>query len=247
MTPAGVETFVPQSIKPYLTYSVALHIFAAAAALKFAAGFSGAPSQIYNIDFVGPSATIQSIAVQEAAAPTATTAPQPSAEVKPPPENSDFDEFGRRKHKLFVLPRPSLLKGFQAQKEEPATEEVPADKPAPTASASAASGSGGGGAPGAGIATDMPNFPYPWYISQVRSALWNQWSSRMPKVTGQCVIVFSIRPNGTVVDMRAEESSGDGAFDLTAMSAVQDAAHFPALPKGFKEHFLKVHITLRSQ
>lgn len=247
MTHGGVETFVPQSIKPYLTYSVALHVLGAVAALRLAAGFAVAPSQVYNIDFVGPSATIQSMSVQEAAAPTATTAPQTAAEVKPPPENSDFDEFGRRKHKRFVLPRPSLLKGFQSFKEEPAAEEAPAEKSAPTASASSASGAGGGGAPGAGIATDMPNFPYPWYISQVRSALWNMWSSRMPKVTGQCVIVFSIRPNGTVVDMRAEESSGDSSFDLTAMSAVQDAAPFPGLPKGFHEPFLKVHITLRSQ
>lgn len=241
----GVSGLVPQSIKPYLTYSVAAHALAAVAALRLMSGLSSKPSQVYMIDFVGPSATIQSITAESEtakSAPAATVAPAAT------PESSEFDEFGRRnRHKPFVLPRPSLLRGFQAPEEKPVQETAPAAAtPAPTASASAPSGSGGG-SPGAGIATDMPNFPYPWYISQVRASLWNLWSSRMPKESGQCVIEFSILPNGGIVDLRTEESSGDATFDLTAMSAVQDAAPFPGLPKAFKEPFLKIHVTLKSQ
>jgi TonB family protein len=239
----GVSGLVPQSIKPYLTYSVAAHALAAVAALRLLSGISSQPSQVYTIDFVGPSATIQSITAESEtakSAPTATAAPAASAQA------AEFDEFGRRnRHKPFVLPRPSLLRGFQAQEEKPAPETAMVS--APPAPTSTSVPSGAGGPPSAGIATDMPNFPYPWYISQVRASLWNLWSSRMPKGAGQCVIVFSILPNGGIVDLRTEDSSGDANFDLTAMSAVQDAAPFPGLPKAFKEPFLKIHVTLKSQ
>jgi len=241
----GVSRFVPEELKPFLTYSAGLHVAVAIVAFRFLSSASVKPGQIYTIDFVGPSAMVQSGASAQAEKTTAVAA----VESKPAPD-TQFDEFGRRKKgKQFVLPRPSLLKGFQAnapEKEEPTTTASKASDTAPAAGASAADG-GGGGPPGAGIETDMPNFPYPWYISQVRGALWNMWSSRMPKTPGQCVIVFSILPNGTVVDMRAEESSGDSSFDLTAQSAVQDATPFPALPRGFNAPFLKIHVTLKSQ
>jgi TonB family protein len=42
-------------------------------------------------------------------------------------------------------------------------------------------------------------------------------------------------------------SSGDSAFDAAAVESVQAAAPFPALPSGFGEPFLKVHLTLRSE
>jgi TonB family protein len=92
----------------------------------------------------------------------------------------------------------------------------------------------------------MPNFPYPWYISQVRANLWNQWSSRMPAEEGLAVVVFTIMPDGSLVDIRIEESSGDPNFDLAAMASARDAGPFPPLPTGFDEAFLKVHVTLKS-
>src|SRR5207249_3598959 len=187
-------------------YSVGLHFLAAVFLLRMLSGAAVKPGQVYTIDFVGPSAMVQAHAESEAekSAPTAA-----AAENGKPPPDSQFDEFGRRKNrKTFVLPRPSLMRGFQAQdKEQQQQTESRSNTQAPAAGASAPDG-GGGGPAGAGIETDMPNFPYPWYISQVRAALWNQWSARMPKEQGSCVVVFSILPNGTIVDLRAEESSG---------------------------------------
>jgi protein TonB len=81
----------------------------------------------------------------------------------------------------------------------------------------------------------------------VRAALWNQWSARMPRQGGESVTGFAILPSGEIVDLRTEESSGDSAFDLAALSAVQDAGPFPPLPRGFKEPFLKIHVTLKSR
>ena len=79
----------------------------------------------------------------------------------------------------------------------------------------------------------MPNFPYPWYITQVRVSLWNQWTKSMSSFHGDCTIIFSIMPNGSVVDVRTEDSSGDSAFDLAAASAAQDAAPFRLSRKVF--------------
>ena len=96
------------------------------------------------------------------------------------------------------------------------------------------------------MSADMPNFPYPWYIAQVRSALWAHWSQRMPHEKGGCTVVFTLLRNGAVTDLRTEDSSGDGSFDLAAMGAVQDAGPYPALPSGFPDPFLKIHVTLKS-
>ena len=215
-------------LKPYLTYSAAAHLGAAALVLALYGAAKAKSTTVYMIDFVGPSAAILS-AQSEAAA--AARGPAPALQPQ-----SEADEFSRSRHKGAPLPRPSLLRGWS----EPKAEEKPA-APASPPPADA-------GAPGqAGIATDLPNFPYPWYISQIRQMLWEQWSSRMPKGAGECVVVFSLLPNGRFVDLRTEESSGDPAFDLAALSSVQDGAPYPPLPRGFKEPFLKIHLTLKSR
>jgi protein TonB len=68
----------------------------------------------------------------------------------------------------------------------------------------------------------------------------------MPKTGGECVVVFSLLLNGSLTDLRIEQSSGDSPFDLAALSAVQDAAPFPPLPQDFREPFLKIHVTLKA-
>ncbi len=222
----------------YLTGSFALHLGAVAAFAILSRAVTAPMNPVYTIDFVGPSAPIVS---QAGAAAPAAAAPAVAA-AKPQPLK-DFDEFGRRKRRKGApLPRPSLLRGLldKSKTAAPARESA---VPSPAAAAGT-----GAGPPGeAGVVTDMPNFPYPWYISQVRAALWSQWAARMPKEQGECVVVFALRPNGSIVDLRTEVSSGDASFDLTALAAAQDAAPFPPLPRGFKERFLKIHVTLRSQ
>ena len=223
------------NLKPYLSYSLAAHIGIAALALALYSAAKVNSTPVYMIDFVGPSATILSPQAETAAA---AIGPAPALQPQ-----TEVDEFARQRHKGAPLPRPSLLRGWS----EPVADEKPA-APAAAATQPATAGAPASGAPGqAGIATDMPNFPYPWYISQIRQVLWEQWSSRMPKGgASECVVVFSLLPNGRFADLRTEESSGDPAFDLAALSAVQDGAPYPPLPRGFKEPFLKIHLTLKS-
>ncbi len=224
----------PAGLRPYLTYSLGLHLGGAALALMLYRGVTAKPAAVYMIDFVGPSALIiDSAGLAQPGKPAAAPAPQ-----------SEAAEFATRRHRSAPLPRPSLLRGWH-EKRAPAAPQRAA---APASAARSSPGNGAqAGTPGqAGVATDLPNFPYPWYISQIRQILWNQWSARMPKDTGECVVVFTLLRNGGIVDLRTEESAGDSAFDLTALSAVQDGAPYPPLPRGFQDPFLKIHVTLKT-
>lgn len=243
---ARQEGVLAPALKPFLTYSLALHFALALGALRLL-GLAGTSvkNNVYTIDFVGGPAAV----ITSAGAPAAPAAPPAAAaqQAKPAPQ-AEFDEFGRRrgKHARFVLPRPSLLRGANARKTAALAPPAPSALSSDQAGAAASAAGPGAGGSGAGVSADMPNFPYPWYISRVRQMLWSQWQSRRVALPGECVIVFSLLRNGSVVDLRTESSSGDSAFDLAALAAVQDAAPYPPLPAGFKEPFLKVHVTLRS-
>lgn len=215
-----------KALQPYLTYSFAIHFTLAAAGFLIINRKSAPISPIYTIDFVGPSASV----ISRGAAPQAVPAASP-------PKAAPGEEFNLRRKPGAALPKPSLTRNQSAEIAEPAAREV----------SGKTSGGDSSQAPGAGIATDMPNFPYPWYISQIRAGLWNQWSAKMPKQAGQAVVVFTLLRSGKLVDLRIESSSGDSALDLAAQAAVQDSAPFPPLPKGFAEPFLKIHVTLKSK
>jgi len=231
------KTIVPADLKPYLRYSVFLH-----AAIGFAmalAFIKSAPrmSGVYTIDIVGPAPSIAENHGAAAAKPSAPAAVAKAA-AGHMEEQRKIREFGARRHSQEALPPPSLLEGYQ---------NVSAPKPAPSAAAPAEESAKPAGSPASGsVSMALSDFPYPWYISQIRMALWRQWSSRMPGGGGGSVVVFSILPDGNVTDLRTEESSGDAAFDLTALGAVKDAAPFPPLPVGFKKPFLTIHLTLTS-
>jgi len=230
------KTIVPADLKPYLRYSVFLH-----AAIGFAmalAFIKSAPrmSGVYTIDVVGPAPSVeenQGAAAAKRPAPAAMKASAGHME-----EQRKTREFSARRHREEALPPPSLLQGYKnVSPSKPAQEAAaPAEEPAQPA---------GSSAPGS-VSMTLSNFPYPWYISQIRMALWRQWSARMPGGGGSSVVVFSILPDGNITDLRTEESSGDAGFDLTALGAVKDAAPFPPLPTSFKKPFLTIHLTLTS-
>lgn len=224
-----------EALLPYLYRSFALHgvLFAG---LAFFGGRAAIQSdKVYTIDFVG-STSIQSVSAARSAGPAVE--PEPS---KPAPQ-SDPDDWasGHKSKGRYALPRPSLLKGWKD-----AAVTAPQKPSMSQGSQAGTPGMGSGG--DAGVATDMPNFPYPWYISQIRLMLFNEWQKRMPGGGGEGVVVFSIMRNGAPTDLRMESSSGDGSFDDAALASVQAASPFPALPSGFAEPFLKIHLTLRSQ
>lgn len=224
------------ALRPYLYRSFGAHA-ALLAGLAFFGGKAAVRSdKVYTIDFVG-SSSIQSAS---ASSPRAARA---EPEVARPAPQSDPDEWqaGKRKSRgAYALPRPSLLKGWKD-----AAVTAPQQPSMSQGSRAGTPGAGTGG--DAGVATDLPNFPYPWYISQIRLMLFNAWQKRMPGGGGEGVVTFSIMRNGAPTDLRMSASSGDAMFDAAAVESVQAAAPFPALPSGFGEPFLKIHLTLRSE
>lgn len=238
-----------EALKPYLARSVGLHLVAAAAALFFLSRGGRHADKVYMIDFVGgTSATIVSAGPSAAAAATKAASAPAKIERQADP---DAVAVKGRKHAPFVLPRPSLLRGSSADAAlSPAPNATLAGPGAAEETAkdlASGRGAGSGGGTGAGVATDLPNFPYPWYISQVRLMLWQAWQKRMPRLDAEGAVAFSILRDGSFTDLTVESSSGDSDFDRAALESVQAAAPFPALPSDFREPFLKIHLSLKSE
>jgi TonB family protein len=238
-----------ETLKPFLARSAGAHL-AAVAAFVFLIPHAGKKlDKVYMIDFVGGPTTIASagpsikeIARAAAAAPSAV-----AAQADP-----DAVAVKGKRHGPIALPRPSLLAGGGKEADRgqaPSANSSLAGPGSPSAAASAP-GTGAAGpsaSAGAGVSTDMPDFPYPWYISQVRMMLWQAWQRRMPRLDAEGTVGFSILPNGSFTDLSVESSSGDADFDAAALASVQAAAPFPALPSDFREKFLKIHLALKSE
>jgi len=224
-------------VRSYLLYSSSAH-FVLLAALFFAGQHSFNPKkqQAYYIDFIGPSSVVTMAkaadapgkadlpaAKQEASAVTAAkAAPRTAAKTAAKAEPPDEDDFSGG-----ALPKPSVLSG--------GAKLFETEQPAP---------GGGGGTP---LITDSANFPYPWYITQVREALWNSWTSRMPSAGSlRCTVRFSINREGDIKSVSVEKSSGNRLFDNAAESAAQAAAPFAPLPDDFFEDRLTVHVEFKA-
>jgi len=99
---------------------------------------------------------------------------------------------------------------------------------------------------GSGINTDS-DFPYPWYITQIRELLWEEWNKRMPTTNIlRCVIKFGIMRNGEIENIELEKSSGNRLFDRAAISAVESIKKFPPLPDDFFENKLNIHVEFKN-
>ncbi len=218
-------------MRAYLLYSSSAH-FVLLAALFFAGrnAMGAKKQQAYYIDFIGPSSVVTMAKAADApgrgevpaakAAPAAKTAGKTAAAAKAaPPDEDDFSGG--------ALPKPSVLSG--------GAKLFETEKPAP------------GGEGGSPLITDSANFPYPWYITQVREALWNSWTSRMPSAGSlRCTVRFSISREGDIKSVSVEQSSGNRLFDNAAESAAQAAAPFAPLPDDFFEDRLTVHVEFKA-
>ncbi|OGR80712.1 MAG: hypothetical protein A2107_03760 [Verrucomicrobia bacterium GWF2_62_7] len=211
-------------MRAYLFYSSSAHFLLLAALFLFArSSFAPKKEQAYYIDFIGPSKIVTM--EKAAAAEGADAVPQKEAQkAAAKPAAPDEDDFSGG-----ALPKPSIL-ASGAKLFDP---ETPKAAPA-----------GGGGTP---LVMDSANFPYPWYITQVREALWNAWTERMPSAGSlRCTVKFTIARDGSVRGVSIEKSAGNRLFDNAAESAVQAAAPFAPLPDDFYEDRLTVHVEFKA-
>ncbi|MBI3547950.1 MAG: TonB family protein [Elusimicrobia bacterium] len=235
-----ISAYLDEELKPYLKYSAGLHVAIAVAGLLLMNGHRSSTNETYRIDFIGPTAGISNREVLEAKSGGRAAKAEAAAD-KPSPMR-DPDAIVHKKK--GVLPRPSVLSTPGKPLKLDAPEE---SSPAEKESAKPGAEKGEGAAANADVAADMPNFPYPWYISQVRKSLWERWSRVMPEGRAEAMIEFSILRNGGLTDLRVESSSGEKSFDTIALGAVQAAAPFPPLPGAFHDNFLHVHVRFTSK
>lgn len=94
---------------------------------------------------------------------------------------------------------------------------------------------------GSRIGVENPDFTYGYYLDRLLSLIDAQWQRpNMGEV--KAVIHFQIGKDGSISDLRVAESSGYNSFDFAALRAVQSAAPFPPLPRGYKNDSLGVNL-----
>lgn len=213
-------------MRSYLIYSSSAHFLLLAVLFLFSRNvLQPRTDQAYYIDFIGPSkvVTMQKAALKEGPQEKAPAQQQKKAAAAPA-QPADPDDFSGG-----ALPKPSVLSGASKLFEEEKRE---------------AEASGENGTP---LVTDAANFPYPWYISQVREALWNAWTAKMPSAGSmRCTVRFTVTRSGAVKGIAVEKSSGNRLFDYAAETSVESAAPFPRLPDDFYEDKLTVHVEFKA-
>ncbi|MBI5597807.1 MAG: TonB family protein [Elusimicrobia bacterium] len=241
MSYAGVPEAPPMA--PFLKRSAAFHAVLLAAAV-IVPGRSGAPpQQVYRIDFIGGSDAIMNR--RAGGAPPEAAAPEPAA--AKPEKQKDPDSFNL-KPSFKPLPKPSFLDAARPDRAPklPALKPTFIGPPSGAAAPAAAQGAGGSGAGIGSVSADMPDFPYPWYLTSLRQKLWDRWSGNMPAFPGEALVMFTILRDGSLVDVRVEQTSGERALDSAAVAAVRASGPLPPLPPAFREKFLTVHVQFKS-
>lgn len=234
-------------LNKYTAISGGLHVLAALLLLLVLSPSAKKASATYTIDFIGSGKVIATTGQETSAPKAAVQAPAPAKEAEVKKEE----------------PKPA--KKAYAAKEEISTKKQPAKKaastPAPKAEPLSAPSvleedsveKGGesskeGEFEGGNIQTDFANFPYPWYITQVRNSLWIEWEKRRPAgSTLAALVTFAIARDGKVKDLKVERKSGDDTFDFAASSAVINAGPFAPLPMYYEKDELTVSVEFKQE
>jgi protein TonB len=126
----------------------------------------------------------------------------------------------------------------------PATEEE--REPSPKTASQAAPAPGETPSTGTDVATiKTPGlaFPYPEYLRNIVTQVYQRWDRGSAKQNNFAEISFLILRDGTVRDIRFVTRSGSFAFDLDAQGAIESAGNsraFGQLPDGYENDVLPV-------
>ncbi len=231
----------------YFLASGGLHVMGALLLILLLAPSAKKVQATYTIDFIG-SGKVQAVTGQEyskglAQAKTTVQAPQPAQEatVKEPPKSSK--KAYAAKTEISTKPDPKS----KSQKETPLAAPSILDESS-SENASAVAASKEGEFEGGNIQTDFANFPYPWYITQVRNSLWIEWERRRPAgSTLSALVTFSIARDGKIKNLKVEKSSGDDSYDFAATSAVINVGQFAPLPMYYEKDELSVTVEFKQE
>ena len=99
----------------------------------------------------------------------------------------------------------------------------------------------GGGVSSGSAFTDYANFCCPAYLNQMAELIKRNWNQSQG-ASGQVQMKFTIRRDGSVVDVAVEKPSNISFLDLESQRAILKTATLPPLPREFTESTLTVHL-----
>jgi TonB family protein len=103
-----------------------------------------------------------------------------------------------------------------------------------------------GGGAGSGSTLDVANFCCPDYLIQMVDRIRSNWVQRA-EVPGANIVKFTIRRDGTLVDITLEKSSGYQNLDLSSQRALFVTKTLNPLPAQFPNATLTVHLNFEYQ
>ena len=221
----------------YLVYSFGVHALAFLCVVLLTAPGTQKPNATYTIDFIG-TGKVQTVTVPASSAKTDIKNPAPAKEAVAQPE-----------------PAKTPAKKAYVSKQEISTKKETKKPAAPLAAPSileeetqSAPAAQEGEFNGGNITADFANFPYPWYITQVRNSLWIEWEKRRPAGNNLSALVsFAIARDGKIKNLKVERSSQDDTFDFAASSAVINAGPFAPLPMYYEKDELTVSVEFKQE
>jgi outer membrane biosynthesis protein TonB len=166
------------------------------------------------------------MAKPEMVVPVKTAKPEPKSAAKPEPKQETQQLRGR--------------------KPTQGTEVKPGDAKVETHGAAIPFGGLATGGGGAGAAyTDYANFCCPEYLKTVTDLIRKNWNMRQGQ-DGSSVIKFTIRRDGSIADVVAEEGSNQ-LLNLASQRAVLITQRVPPLPGAFTPPQLTLHLVFQYQ
>ncbi len=187
--------------------------------------------------FVSPSAqavpTLPVYKVQLVAAPRPEPEARPAPEVvqRPAEQPRPAPSPPRRETVAEAPPPPE-----KDTEMEPAPRTTPEEAPLPDEDPST-------GDDPATLNVSGVNFPFPEYINNIVAQIYRRWQRPARNESRRAEILFLVRRDGSIANLRFTIRSGSFAFDLEAQGAIEaagTAGAFGPLPDGFEGDILPV-------
>ena len=214
----------PGGVAASVVASLALHAGIIAAFLALRPGPPAALPPIYRVNIIAAAPG----APQAGVVTPSTVEPDPETKTPPRPKS---DEVAPVPTKTLTRRQPKLATPSVS------TKRADRNAPAPTAGGGER---GGKGTDVANIRTEGIDFPYPGYLENIVRQIALRF--RPPRGSPlKAEVMFLIRRDGSISDVRFIQRSGSFTFDLEAQGAVEAAkGAFGPLPAGFREDVLPV-------
>lgn len=87
-------------------------------------------------------------------------------------------------------------------------------------------------------------FTYSYYLNILLNKISQNWHNpfKNKDVVLKSIVYFEVDKNGTIINVRLEENSGNNLYNETTIRAVTLAKKLPPLPEEFSDDYLKVHL-----